>query len=144
MSEADGRGVKGLTQFCGNATQRLFGALAFRDVFDLTDVIKGVAISTPKNRNAQLSVHDRPVLTDIALSELVSRNIPTSELARECKVGVEIVGMGDGLKSELCQLGGAVAEDFAEYTIDADETPIERNQCHPNRRLIDCETKSLL
>ena len=42
------------------------------------------------------------------------------------------------------QLGGTVADDLAERTIDTDETPIERNQCHPDGRFIDREPESFL
>ena len=52
--------------------------------------------------------------------------------------------MGDGLEREFCQLGGTVADDFAERAIDADEMPIERDQGHPDGCFIDREPKSLL
>ena len=52
--------------------------------------------------------------------------------------------MGDGLESESRQLGGSVADDLAERTIDADEMPIEPNERHPDRRFIDREPESLL
>ncbi len=52
--------------------------------------------------------------------------------------------MGDGLESDFRQFGGSVADDLAERTIDADEMPIEPNERHPDRRLIDSEPESLL
>src|SRR5262245_5555071 len=130
-------------KLCFRYTQRLLSPLAFRDVFNLSDVVEWGAISTAKNRGAEQNINGRPVLADVALSELASGNLPTSKLVQECEIGVEILGMGDGLKSEFCQLGRAVAHDLAERTIDTDETSIKGNQCHPYRRFIDREPKSL-
>ena len=45
-------------------------------------------------------------------------------LSTQREIGVNIVGMGDGLEGESCQLIGTVANNFAERTIDTDETPI--------------------
>ena len=91
-----------------------------------------------------MDIDDCAVLADVALAELVFGNLPTRELTFEREIRVEIVGMGDGLESESFQLGGTVADDLAERTIDTDETPIERNQCHPNGRFIDREPEPLL
>ena len=135
----DQRPVLGL-----RSAQRFLRPLAFSDVFDPNDVVKRRAQSTAKNRSAEQNIDDRPVFADVAFFELVAGNFPTSEFACELEIGLEIVGMGDRLERESCQFRGTVADDLAEHTVDADETPIERHQRHSNGRFIDCEAKSLL
>src|SRR5690349_2941819 len=124
--------------------QRFLRPFALRHVFDLSDAIERRALSTPYDRSAQQNINDRTVLADVTLAELVSGNLSASQLTCQPEICVEIVGMGDGLESESCQLVGTVADDLAERTIDTNEMPIERNQCHPDGRFIDREPKSLL
>ena len=58
------------------------------------------ALSSTKNRHAELDIDDRTVLADITLAELILRNLPTSESTFERDIRVKIVGMCDGLESE--------------------------------------------
>src|SRR5207247_4964005 len=124
--------------------QSCFSTFPFCDVLYLNDVIERRALSTTKNRLTELDIDDRPVLADVTLADLVSGNLPASDLTCEREVRIEIVGMSNSLESESCQFARTVADKLAERTIDANETPIERNPCHTNGRFIDREPKSLL
>ena len=139
MSRIEREGQTPFTVF-----QSGFCSFPFCDVLYLNDVIERCALSSTKNRHAELDIDDRTVLADVTPVELISGNLPTSELTCKREVRIKIIGMGDRLERQRRQLGGGVADDFAERTIDTDETPIERDQCHPDGRFIDREPESLL
>src|SRR6185503_10818143 len=133
-----------LPKLAFTSLQHFLGTLARRDVFELRDEVERRTVATPKNRNVEHDIDGRSVLADITLFAMVSGNFPTSQLTSGREIQVETVGMADGLERESGQLCSTVADNFAEHTIDTNETPIERDQRHTDGRFIDRESESLL
>jgi len=52
--------------------------------------------------------------------------------------------MGDVLEPQPLQLGGVVTGDLAERAVDAHEAAVERDQRHPDRRLVEGEPETFL
>src|SRR5262245_50869656 len=105
----------------------MFEALSFGDVFDLTDVVQGRAGSTAKDRGADLDVNDGTILAEVAFLEHASGNLAVNKPPGERYFCLEIVGMRYFLIGQVCEFLGAVADDFAENTIDANKSAIQRN-----------------
>ena len=73
--DGDDSGELGLGQ-----AQRLLRPFALRNVFDLRDVVERRAVRPAKDRATEHDVDDRSVFADVALLELVSRDVAAGEL----------------------------------------------------------------
>jgi len=127
------------------APQGGLGLTLVGDVLELRDEVGGGAVGVAHERPAQHDVDGGAVFPEVALVEAVVRDLAARELPREVRVEVEVdvLGVGDALKGALRELVGGVAGDLAQRAVHAQEAPVETDEPHADRRLLEREAEAL-
>ena len=111
--------------------------LAFGDVFDLRDHVAHAPVGIGHRGGMQRGPHDVAVGVDVALLELVARDLTRRERTELVDVGVPVVGMGDRRERQARELSGCATEHLRERGVHADDHAVGSRHRDADRRVLE-------
>ena len=125
------------------ALQRGRGA-ALPEVLDHADEVLRVAIVVAEQAPADLDPDRVAERVDIALLEAKDRRVARDERLDGVARQPDVVGMRDGCRVELHELLASAPHGLAERVVDLHEAPLQVDERHADRRLLERDAEALL
>ena len=106
-------------------------------VADLRDVVNGTAVRVAEEADGEQHRHELPRLRQVTLLHRVGVDLAGEQTLAEREMGVEVVGVRDLLERHLQELLGGIADEVAERPVDLEPAPVERDERHADRRVLE-------
>jgi hypothetical protein len=101
------------------------------DVLELADEVEGQVLPVADQGDGDPDPDDPARFVEIALLQLVGARLAGEQAPAMGKTGLQVVGMGDGLKIELLQLERRKADDAGAGLVGLDEAPSRATMAMP-------------
>jgi hypothetical protein len=138
------RRLAGLAQVARVLLQGRLGLAAGGQVLDLGDEVTRPAVGGADHGHRQLNRDDRAVGADVALLHLVVGDQARVQAAQQFEVGVEVLGMGDGLEIHRQHPLFRIVDQPAKRAVDLQKGAVQPDQRHPDGRVVERVFEQLL
>ena len=143
VAVGDHHGVRRLLDHAGQLAHLFLGQFAFTDVLSDGNKVFRCTLFVPYKRDGQIDPGDGAILAEVALLHRIGRDFTGQHLPDEYQVSIQVIGVGDILKSAPQQFFLRVAHNVAKLLVDTQELAIRGDMRDAHRRLAEGGAEAL-